>query len=101
MAFKLTIEPEAQIEIEAAIEWYESKQLGLGKEFYNYLDGYFETLKEATALFPIKHKPVFRELALKRFPFVIIYEHTESEIFVYSVFNTYQNPTKKKKHSQK
>ncbi|WP_142785692.1 type II toxin-antitoxin system RelE/ParE family toxin [Changchengzhania lutea] len=95
MASKLTIEPEAQIEIEEAIDWYESKQTGLGEEFYNYLDGYFKTLKEATSLFPIKRKPVFRELPLKRFPYVIIYEHTESEIFVYSVFNTHQDPIKK------
>ena len=97
MASKLTIEPEAQIEIEDAIDWYESKQSGLGKEFYNYLDGYFKTLKEANALFPIKRKPVYRELALKRFPYVIIYEHVKNEIFVYSVFNTHQNPAKKKK----
>jgi hypothetical protein len=95
MASKLTIEPDAQIEIENAIEWYESKRLGLGKEFYNYLDGYFKTLKQANVLFPIKRKPVFRELALKRFPYVIVYEHTETEIFVYSIFNTHQDPIKK------
>ena len=95
MGSKLTIEPEAQIEIEDAIDWYESKQKGLGLEFFNYLDGYFKTLREGNVLFPIKRKPVFRELALKRFPYVIIYEHTEKETFVYSVFNTHQNPAKK------
>jgi len=47
--------------------------------------------------FEIKRKPVFRELALKRFPYVIIYEHTEEDIYVYSVFNTYQSPIKKRK----
>jgi len=41
MASNLTIEPEAQIEIEDAIDCYESKQTGLGEEFYYYLDGYF------------------------------------------------------------
>ena len=95
MTSKLTIEPEAVLEIEKAIEWYESRQTGLGKEFYTYLDGYFKTLKEATAFFSIKRKPVFRELALKRFPYIIIYEHTKSEVFVYSVFNTHQDPLKK------
>jgi hypothetical protein len=97
MASKLTVEPEAQVEIEKAIDWYESKQPGLGKEFYNYLDGYFKTLKQSNALFAIKRKPVYRELALKRFPYVIVYEHTDSEIFVYSVFNTHQDPNKKAK----
>jgi len=97
MAFKLIIEPEAVIEIEEAVDWYESQQSGLGKVFYNYLDGYFKTLKEAPASFPIKRRPTYRELVLKRFPYVIIYEHTDTEIFVYSVFNTHQDPNKKAK----
>lgn len=66
MGSKLIIEPEAQDEIYDAIDWYESKQTGLGEEFYNYLEGYFETLKNDHADFPIKRKPVFRELPLKR-----------------------------------
>jgi hypothetical protein len=97
MAFKLVIEPEAQFEIEEAIEWYESIQAGLGLEFYNYLDGYFKTLQDATAFFSIKRKPVFRELSLKRFPYVIIYEQTKTIIYVYAVFNTHRNPIKKRR----
>ena len=50
MGSKLIIEPEAQTEIYNAIEWYESKQIGLGADFFNYLDGYFETLKHGKAL---------------------------------------------------
>ena len=49
MGFKLVIELEAQIEIEEAIEWYESKQVGLGADFLNYLNGYFQTLKNGKA----------------------------------------------------
>lgn len=97
MGSKLIIEPEAQEEIIDAIEWYESKQVGLGADFLNYLDGYFQTLKNAKATFELKRKPVFRELPLKRFPFVIIYEEFRDQIIVYSVFNTYQAPEKKKK----
>ena len=93
----LTIESEAQKEIDDAIDWYESQQPGLVLDFFNYLDGYFQTLKEGNVLFPIKRKSIFRELALKRFPYVIIYEHTEAEIVVYSVFNTHQDPVKKSK----
>lgn len=40
MGSKLIIEPDAQIEIYDAIDWYESKQIGLGEEFINYLEGY-------------------------------------------------------------
>jgi len=96
MGSKLRIEPKAVVEIENAIEWYESKQIGLGLDFYNYLSGYFETLKQGYSLFEIKRKPSFRELPLKRFPFIIIYEVFDNEIIIYSVFNTFQNPIKKK-----
>ena len=95
MGSKLIIEPDAQIEIDEAIAWYESRQEGLGFDFINYLDGYFQTLKENYALFPIKRQPVYRELPLKRFPFVIIYEYLDNTTFVYSVFNTSQDPLKK------
>ncbi len=97
MGSKLIIESEAQIEIEKAIEWFESKQVGLGEEFYNYLDGYFQTLKNGKALFQIKRKPAFRELPLKRFPYIIIYEEYQNQVIVYSLFNTFQDPTKKMK----
>ena len=62
MGSKLRFEPKAVVEIENAIEWYESKQTGLGLDFYNYLGGYFETLKQGYSLFEIKRKPAFREL---------------------------------------
>ncbi|MGB0879995.1 MAG: type II toxin-antitoxin system RelE/ParE family toxin [Polaribacter sp.] len=97
MGSKLVIESEAQKEIDEAIEWYESKQIGLGKDFFNYLDGYFKTLKNGKASFEIKRKPVFRELPLIRFPYVIIYEKYRNQIIVYSVFNTSQDPYKKMK----
>ena len=92
---KLTIDPEAQIEIEDAVDYYEEARVGLGADFYNYLEGYFKVLTEGTIFFEIKRKPAFREMPLKRFPYVIIYEHTETEIYVFSVFNTNQDPEKK------
>ena len=95
MAFEIYIETEAQNEIDEAIDWYESKQLGLGEEFLEYLDGYYETLKTEIPQFQIKRKPFLRELPLKRFPSVIIYRLMDKTIVVYSVFNTRQDPIKK------
>jgi hypothetical protein len=92
MASKLIILPQAQIEIDKAIAWYESQQIGLGKTFFNYLDGYFNILRDGSFLFALKRKPAFRELPLKKFPFIIIYEVTQTETLIYSVFNTLQNP---------
>ena len=63
---KLIIELEAQIEIDKAIEWYESKQIGLGADFFNYLDGYFQTLKNGEALFEIKEKACLSRTSVKK-----------------------------------
>ncbi|NCT10856.1 MAG: type II toxin-antitoxin system RelE/ParE family toxin [Flavobacteriia bacterium] len=95
MGFKIVFEPSVYNEIEDAISYYESKQFELGEEFFNYLEGYFKTLENQKVLFEIKRKPVFRELPLKRFPFIIIYEILKNQVIIYSVFNTFQNPTKK------
>ncbi len=65
MVFKLIIENEAQQEISKAIEWYKSKQTGLGVEFYNYLDGYFQTLKGGHIFLPSKGIRVFESFLLK------------------------------------
>ena len=92
---KFILDPQAYLEIRDAYRWYENVRQGLGEEFLAYLDGYFKTLQRGNVLFPVKRYPAYRELPLKRFPFVIIYEQTTFEIYVFSVFNTDQDPAKK------
>jgi hypothetical protein len=95
MVFKILISKLAEIEINEAIEFYESRRKGLGKQFFTYLKGYFEIVKVDPELFAIKKQPCFRELTLKKFPFVIIYEVFNDEIIMYSVFHTFRNPSEK------
>ncbi|SHN19861.1 type II toxin-antitoxin system RelE/ParE family toxin [Flavobacterium xinjiangense] len=95
MVFKIVISKLAEIEIIEAIEFYESRKKGLGKDFFVYLKGYLKILKMNPELFPLKKEPFFRELSLKKFPFVIIYEVFNDEIIIYSVFHTYRDPSKK------
>ena len=97
MAYRLVILPIAQFQIDNALFWYESIQRGLGIEFLMYLESYFLIIKKGNVDFQIKKEPFFRELPLRKFPFVIIYEIKNNEIIIYSVFNTHQNPDKKLK----
>ncbi len=97
MAFELIIKPEAEDEINQAVDWYEAKQLGLGYDFLIHLQSYFDLLKTEVPIFELKRKPSYRELPLGRFPFVIIYELRDDTIVVYSIFNTSQNPIRKRK----
>ena len=95
MVFKIVISALAEYEIEETIEFYESRRKGLGKQFLEYFKGYLKILKTNPELFPVKKPPFYRELPLKKFPFVIIYEVFKDEVVVYSVFHTSRNPTNK------
>ena len=95
MVFKIVISALAEYEIEETIEFYESRRKGLGKQFLEYFKGYLKILKTNPELFPIKKPPFYRELPLKKNPFVIIYEVFKDEVVVYSVFHTSRNPTNK------
>jgi len=95
MVFKIVISRLAESEIDETIEFYESKRKGFGKLFLDYFKGYLKILKTNPELFSIKKAPFYRELPLKKFPFVIIYEVFQNEVIIYSVFHTSRNPTKK------
>ena len=95
MVFKIVISGLAESEIEETMEYYESRRKGLGKQFLEYFKGYLKILKTNPELFSIKKPPFYRELPLKKFSFVIIYEIFQNEVVIYSVFYTSRNPTKK------
>jgi len=96
MVYPLDVKNEANLEIIEAYLYYEEKRIGLGEEFLEHLDVYFERIRTNPKHFPQKRKP-YREAFIKRFPFLVIYEITNTKVIVYSVFNTWQNPKKKPK----
>ncbi|MCK0134186.1 type II toxin-antitoxin system RelE/ParE family toxin [Arenibacter sp. S6351L] len=96
MAYNLEIINDANLEIIEAYLYYEGKRIGLGEEFLEHLDNYFDRIVANPKCFPQKRKP-YREAFLKRFPFFVIYEIINNKVIVYSIFNTWQNPKKKKK----
>lgn len=96
MTYILEVKDEANLEIIEAYLYYEEKRTGLGEEFLEHLDTYFDRITANPKHFPQKRKP-YREAFIKRFPFLIIYEIEKKKVVVYSVFNTWQNPEKKKK----
>ena len=94
MKYELIIRKEASIEIMEAAKYYEIQQNGLGIKFLVQLEIYFEKIQNNPELYYIKRSP-YREAFIKKFPYLIIYEIKKKKIVVFSVFNTWQNPTKK------
>ncbi len=75
-------------------DWYEAQKPGLGEEFLDELDGIYLKLETHPEYFG-KVKKSFRQAALKRFPFVIVYEIIKTEVVVFAVFHTSRNPKNK------
>ena len=92
-AYNLVIKEEAKNEIIKAYQWYESKQANLGNRFINLLDDYFFRIKTTPYTFPKKLNDM-RQVTIKEFPYIVIFEVEKEDVIVYAVFNTNQNPNK-------
>jgi len=91
--YNLIIKEEAKNEIIETYQWYESKQIDLGERFINVLDDYFFRIKITPQTFPKKLNDM-RQVTIKEFPYIVIFEVEKEDVNVYAVFNTNQNPDK-------
>ena len=77
-----------------AYDWYEHKSKGLGEIFLSELNNCYQKI-EVQPTFYGKTKKNFRQIRLKRFPYVVVYEILNSEVVVFAVFHTSKNPKSK------
>ena len=94
MIFEVVIEPRAILDIQDAVDYYESKQSGLGEHFYQVIDDHLEILTK-NPFFQIRYKD-YHGVPMKKFPFIIFYfiDGKLKTIYILSVFNTALNPSK-------
>lgn len=81
-------------DIVQAVEYYNSKQIGLSEKFDAQVIKYIETL--FTNLFYAVRYKDFRCMPIRKFPFLIVFYVNEANntVFINTLFNTYQNPKK-------
>jgi ParE toxin of type II toxin-antitoxin system, parDE len=77
--------------MEDAYVWYEKQRDGLGEEFFKELDLFFNKIRLHPEHFS-KIKRSIRQAALKRFPYVIVFELIKTEVVVFAVFHTKRSP---------
>jgi toxin ParE1/3/4 len=94
MIYKVVIEPRAILDIQDAIDYYDSKQNGLGSYFYQVVEEHIETLTKSP-FFQIKYKD-YHGFPIRKFFFILLYYIDEQlkTIYIMSVFNTSFNPVK-------
>jgi plasmid stabilization system protein ParE len=92
--YRIIIRPQATDMAENAYDWYEEQQVGLGKLFVDELVGCYDRLETWPAAYAIIDRN-YRQIILKTFPYVVVYEIIEEVVVIFAVFHTSQNPKKK------
>ena len=94
MSYSVEVRPLATLEIIEGYDWYESQRIGLGLEFLEDLEKFYNTL----TINPLIHSYYLenvRQGMLHKFPYNVVYEVFGDIIVVYSVFMTRRDPKKK------
>ncbi len=96
MPYQLIIRQEAHLDANEAYTFYEEKSPGLGERFLQELIQRYNQIIEHPEYFGfIDEKKIIRDVKLRHFPYLIVYEIDNDKVIVYSVFNGYKNPDKK------
>lgn len=92
MTYQVRIRPEAQIEFNQSVDWYEERQKGLGQRFIDSIDFAINSLAEN----PEQAARVYREIrckSVKGFPYQIYYRIQDREsVEILSIFHVRQHP---------
>ena len=92
LIYSIKIEPEAKIDIQDAIDYYNFKEKGLGKKFYQTVVKSFDTLSQ-NPFYQIRYNNI-RCYYLKPFPYLVHYIVNEQNGHILGVINTSKNPNK-------
>ncbi len=83
---------DATIDIDQAFEYYNSRSYGLGFEFTDTLDTYFQKISRLPTASAIRYDNV-RVKPIDTFPYTIHFTIEEDRsVIILRVFNTYQEP---------
>jgi len=93
MEYKIIISIGAVEDTSEAYAFYENQQRGLGDRFLNELTHFYKKLKQHPTWYSfISPEKTIRALALKIFPYKIIYELSAEEVYIFAIHHFSQNP---------
>jgi plasmid stabilization system protein ParE len=88
---KYTFHPEARDELNQAVDFYEGRQSTLGVEFLEEVYSTVQRIIEFPNAFSKQSKNT-RKCLVNRFPFAVIYQIKQSEIFIVAVAHLARKP---------
>jgi len=88
---KYSFHPQAEAEFIQAIEYYEECEAGLGCDFAVEVYSTIERIMAYPKAWPIIEEDIRRSL-LRRFPYGLLYEEENEELFIVAVMHLHREP---------
>ena len=96
MRYELIILKAAAQDAAEAFDYYETAQTGLGDRFLAALLERFNEISKHPKYYGfIDEQKIIRDIKLKSFPYLVVYEIEGESVIIYSVHCGYRNPDKK------
>ena len=92
MKYTLLVKAEAIQDMTEAFDWYENKRAGLGVEFLDEVDEFYDQIIQSPEHYQ-SHRDQ-RVAVMHRFPYKIVYELEGEMIVVYAVYHNKRDPGK-------
>jgi plasmid stabilization system protein ParE len=93
MAVELIFAPEVEQDVGEAYGWYELRRPGLGVEFLSCVDACLQSVCRQPELYSKIHQE-YRRAIVRRFPYVVFFEHDGNTVTIYGVLHTSRDPEK-------
>ena len=88
---KIIYHPEASLELNEILEFYELQKIGLGEKFLNCLEGYLNLILRYPHMGNVIQKKI-RRCFVYQFPYSIIYSVESESIYIIAVAHTSRRP---------
>jgi plasmid stabilization system protein ParE len=92
MTHPIVMRRQARAEYDAAVDWYNKKQAGLGLRFIRTVETVLELISDK----PLLYRQVLRDIrqaVVSGYPYCIYYRVRRSAVAVLSVFHTSRDPS--------
>ena len=89
--YRLEAEPAVELDIESAFEWYETEELGLGREFLDQLRAAYYRILENPFAFEELRLGIRRALT-RRFPYGVYFFVDEEAILILAILHCARDP---------
>lgn len=91
MGYNLIVKPQAEIDLDEALEWYHDQNENLSLKFISAIEKALEKIQSNPENYQKRYNEI-RIIFTKTFPYGIYYTIEENTIFVHAILHHKQNP---------